>query len=334
MKAVRVPGPGGTLELVDVAQPSPTARQVLIHVDACGICHSDAVTVSGGRPGMQYPRIPGHEVVGTVVEVGAEVPRWKTGERVGIGWHGWHDGTCPTCRRGDPFACPQQQITGLSFDGGYAQYMVAPYEGLAAVPTELSAVDAAPLLCAGVTTFNALRNCGARPGDLVAVLGLGGLGHLAVQYAAKMGFRTVVVARGPEKSSFARQLGATAYVDSLAQNAAEELTGLGGAQVILSTVTDAQAIGDLIGGLSVHGTLISVGVPRDPVPVSIGSLLAGRRSVQGWYSGVAVDSEDALRFSVQTGVRPMSEVFPLENAPAAFERMLRGTVRFRAVLQP
>jgi D-arabinose 1-dehydrogenase-like Zn-dependent alcohol dehydrogenase len=322
------------LEVVDAPRPALQPGMVVLRVEACGVCHSDAGVQSGRMPGAQFPRIPGHEVVGTVDEVGAGVPRWKPGDRVGVGWHGGHDGTCPTCRRGDFFACPQRRITGLAFDGGYAEYMLAPAEGLAAVPTELSATDAAPLMCAGVTTFNALRNSGARAGDVVAILGLGGLGHLGVQFAAKMGFRTVAIGRGPEKAAFAEQLGAVAYLDSRSQDCAAELSKMGGARVLLSTATDAKAIGDLVGGLSVHGTLMVAGVPAEPIPLIAGMLLSGRTSIQGWYSGTAIDSEDAMRFAVQTGVHPMTEVFPLESAPEALARMLRGEVRFRAVLTP
>jgi D-arabinose 1-dehydrogenase-like Zn-dependent alcohol dehydrogenase len=334
VRAARFPARGAPLEVVDVPKPAVRSGLVLLRVEACGVCHSDVGVQAGRSPGAQFPRIPGHEVVGTVEEVGPEVPRWKPGDRVGIGWHGWHDGTCPTCQRGDLFACPQQHITGTAFDGGYAEFMLAPGQGLAAVPSELSAPEAAPLMCAGVTTFNALRNSGARAGDVVGVLGLGGLGHLGVQFAAKMGFRTVAIGRGAEKAAFATQLGAFEYLDSRAQNCAEELTRLGGARVILATATDAKAIGDLVDGLSVHGKLLVVGVPADPIPVFAGTLLRGRRSVQGWYSGTSIDSEETLRFAVQTGVRPMVEVFPLAQAPAAFDRMLQGTVRFRAVLSP
>ena len=334
MKAARFPRRGAPLEVVDVPSPTPAAGEVLLRVEACGVCHSDVGVQSGGRPGSAFPRIPGHEVIGRITEVGERVTGWSIGDRAGVGWHGWHDGTCATCRRGDTFACPQQKITGQAFDGGYAEFMVAPVEGLAAVPPELTSVEAAPMMCAGVTTYNALRHSDARAGDVVAVLGIGGLGHLAVQYAAKMGFRTVAIGRGAEKASFAHRLGAAVYLDSAAQDAGAELARLGGARVILTTATDAGAIASVLPGLAVHGTLLVVGVPRDPVPVAVPLLLRGRASVAGWYSGVAADSEDTLRFSVLTGVRPMTEVFALDAAPTAFERMLQGSVRFRAVLTP
>jgi D-arabinose 1-dehydrogenase-like Zn-dependent alcohol dehydrogenase len=282
-------------------------------------------------PGIQYPRIPGHEVAGVVDEVGEGVSAWKKGQRVGVGWHGGYCGQCDHCRRGDLFACVTGQITGLTFDGGYGEYLIAPASAVARFPAELPPADTAPLLCAGITTFNALRNSGARPGDLVAVLGLGGLGHLAVQYAARMGFHTVAVARGPDKEPFAKQLGASLYIDSQARDAAAELAKLGGANVILATVTSGEAMSALQGGLAVNGTLMVIGAPPS-MQVSPFVLLAGRRSVKGWYSGTSIDSQDTLAFSARAGVRSMNETFPLERVNEAYERMMSGKARFRVVL--
>jgi D-arabinose 1-dehydrogenase-like Zn-dependent alcohol dehydrogenase len=332
MKAARFPAQGADLEVLDVPTPVPGPGQVLIRVQACGICHGDLGVRAGIFPRQAYPRIPGHEIVGTVEALGPNVVRWHTGDRVGIGWHGWHDGTCPDCRRGNFFACPNQLTTGISFDGGYAQFTVAPAESLAAVPREIPAAEAAPILCAGMTTFNALRNSPARPGDTVGVLGIGGLGHLAVQYAAKMGFHTVALGRGPEKAELARQLGAHEYYDTQNPEWIRALLKRGGAQVILSTATDAQAISAVADGLATHGELLVAGIPGEPIPISVALLLRGRRSVRGWYSGWAPDAEDALRFGLEQGVRAMTESFPLEQAPEAFERLVLGKARFRAVL--
>lgn len=334
MRAVQVSRPSGPFEIVDRALPQPSAGQVRIRVQACGVCHSDSVVKDGLSPGIRYPRVPGHEVAGVIDAVGERVSEWKLGQRVGVGWNGGYDGSCEACRRGDFFACSQTQVTGISFDGGYEQFMLAPAEALAHIPNELSPEEAAPLLCAGVTTYNSLRNCGARPGDLVAVLGVGGLGHLAVQFSAKMGFETVAVARGSEKEPLARKLGAAHYVDSQNKNPTEELSRLGGAKSIIATVTDAKAMSTALGGLGINGRLMVLGVPRDPLEVPVYSgLISGRRSVMGWYSGTSIDSEDTLSFSVLTGVRSMNEGFPFESVNEAYERMASGKARFRVVLK-
>jgi D-arabinose 1-dehydrogenase-like Zn-dependent alcohol dehydrogenase len=332
MRAVQVPRPKGPLEVVEREIPEPKPGSVRIKVQACGICHSDSLTKDGLMPGLQYPRVPGHEVIGVVDAVGQDVAQWKPGQRVGVGWHAGHCGYCNNCSRGDFFACQTSTlVSGLTFDGGYADYMVAPAEGIAAIPEELSAVEAAPLMCAGITTFNCLRNSGARSGDLVAILGLGGLGHLGVQYAAKMGFRTVGIARGKDKEPLAMKLGAHHYIDSQSQDPAAELLKLGGAKVILATATNAEAMSAVSGGLGVNGTLMIIGaVPS--MQISPIQLLMGRQSVKGWYSGMAIDSQDTLAFSVLSGVRAMNEVYPLEKAPEAYERMMSGKARFRVVL--
>jgi D-arabinose 1-dehydrogenase-like Zn-dependent alcohol dehydrogenase len=332
MRVVQVSGPNGPLEIVKRSIPEPGPGTVRIKVQACGICHSDMLTKLGGFPGLQYPRVPGHEVVGLIDALGPRVLGWQVGQRVGIGWHGGHCGYCAMCRQGDFFACQTgAKITGLTFDGGYADYMIAPVEGLALIPGELSAAEAAPLMCAGITTFNALRNSGARAGDVVAVLGLGGLGHLGVQYAAKMGFRTLAIARGKDKEALAKQLGAAHYIDSQSEDPAAELQKFGGAKIILATVTDGPAMSATLGGLAPNGTLLVLGAagtfPVDPL-----FLLMGRRAVKGWYSGTASDSAHTLEFSVLTDVRSMNEVYPLERAEEAFERMLSGKARFRVVL--
>jgi D-arabinose 1-dehydrogenase-like Zn-dependent alcohol dehydrogenase len=331
MRAVQVTRPGGPLELVERPVPKPGPGALRIKVHACGVCHSDSVTKEGLSPGIQYPRVPGHEVVGMIDAVGPGAPGWETGEPVGVGWNGGYCGYCDPCRRGEFFACVRGQSTGVSYDGGYAEYMVAPASAVARLPAGLPPVEAAPLMCAGLTTFNALRNSGARPGDLVAVLGLGGLGHLAVQYAAKMGFRTVGIARGQDKEPLARRLGASVYLDSQAQDPAAELLKLGGAKVILATATSGEAMSAVQGGLGVNGTLLVVGA-AESMQVSPVLLLMGCRSVKGWYSGTAVDSQDTLAFSVQSGVRPMTETYPLERASEAFDRMMSGKARFRVVL--
>jgi D-arabinose 1-dehydrogenase-like Zn-dependent alcohol dehydrogenase len=332
MRAVQVPRPKGPLEIVEREIPEPKPGSVRIKVQACGICHSDSLTKEGLFPGLQYPRVPGHEVVGVVDAVGQGVAQWKPGQRVGVGWHAGHCGYCNNCSRGDFFACQTSTlVSGLTFDGGYADYMVAPAEGIAAIPEELSAVEAAPLMCAGITTFNCLRNGGARAGDVVAVLGLGGLGHLGVQYAAKMGFRTVGIARGKDREPLAMKLGAHHYIDSQSQDPAAELLKLGGAKVILATATNAEAMSAVSGGLGVNGTLMIIGaVPS--MQISPIQLLMGRQSVKGWYSGMAIDSQDTLAFSVLSGVRAMNEVYPLEQAAEAYERMMSGKARFRVVL--
>lgn len=334
MKLAHVVSPNAPLQLASREIPEPGPRQVLIKVEACGICHSDSFTIAGIFPGIQYPRVPGHEVVGTIAALGNQVPEWKAGMRVGVGWHGGHCGHCHRCRRGDFITCTTGQIPGISYDGGYAEYMLAPFEALAAVPEELSSTEAAPLLCAGITTFNALRHSGAGPGDLVAVLGLGGLGHLGVQYAAKMGYRTVAIARGEEKASLAKQLGAERYIDSKVANVAEELTALGGARVVLATATDAKAMAATVGGLGVDGKLIAIGASAEPLEIPPIMLIGPRRSIAGWPSGTAADSEDTLKFSVAEEVRPMIETYPLERAAEAYARMMSGKARFRVVLTP
>jgi D-arabinose 1-dehydrogenase-like Zn-dependent alcohol dehydrogenase len=332
MRAVQVPGPNAPFELVERALPTPGAREVRIKVQACGICHSDSFTKLGVFPGIQYPRVPGHEVVGLVDAAGAGVPDWKVGNRVGVGWHGGHCGHCPSCRKGDFITCSNGKVPGISYDGGYADYMIAPYEALAAIPDELSSTQAAPLLCAGITTFNALRHSGAGSGDVVAVLGVGGLGHLGVQFAARMGCHTIAVARGTDKEPLARKLGAHHYIDSTTHNVAAELTKLGGARVILATVTDSKSMSNAVGGLSIDGKLLVVGASMEPIEVPPLALIPGRRSIAGWPSGTASDSEDTLDFSVLSDIRPMIEIYPLERASEAYERMMSGKARFRVVL--
>src|SRR5580704_912061 len=314
MRAVQVPRPNGSFEIVEREIPEPGAGTVRVKVQACGVCHSDSVTKEGFFPWIQYPRVPGHEVIGVVDAVGQGVPRWKTGQRVGVGWHGGHCGYCDSCSRGNFFSCETStQVSGLTYDGGYADYMIAPAEALASVPDELSAVEGAPLMCAGVTTFNCLRNSGARAGDVVAVLGLGGLGHLGVQFAAKMGFRTVGIARGKDKETLARKLGAHHYIDTQSQDPAAELLKFGGAKVILATVTNGDAMSAVEGGLAVNGTMMLIGaVPS--LQVSPIQLLTGRQSIKGWYSGMAIDSQDTLAFSVLSGVRAMNEVYSIDQA--------------------
>jgi alcohol dehydrogenase len=332
MRAVQVPRVGGPLEIVERDIPDPGPGYVRIKVQACGVCHSDTVTKDGLFPGIQYPRVPGHEVIGLIDAVGSGVPRWKTGQRVGVGWNGGFCGYCNNCRRGDFFACQTStEVTGISRDGGYAEYMLAPISALALVPAELSPVDAAPLMCAGVTTFNCLRNSGAGPGDVVAVLGLGGLGHLAVQFAAKTGCKTVAIARGKDEEPLAKQLGAHHYIDNKTQDPAAELQKLGGAKVILATVTSADAMKAVLGGLGVRGKLMVIGaVPS--LEVNTLQMIFFDQSVQGFYSGTSIDSEDTLNFSVLSGVRPMNEAFPLDRAAEAYEHMLSGKARFRVVL--
>jgi D-arabinose 1-dehydrogenase-like Zn-dependent alcohol dehydrogenase len=332
MRAVQVPRAGGPLELVEREIPEPQAEWVRIKVEACGVCHSDSLVKEGHWPGIQYPRVPGHEVIGVVDAVGEGVKPWKTGQRVGVGWHGGNCGYCDHCRRGEFFACEVALLTtGISFDGGYAEYMIAPAEALARVPAELSAIDGAPLMCAGVTTFNALRNSGARGGDVVAVLGIGGLGHLGVQFAAKMGFNTVAIARGKDKEQFAKQLGARHYIDSQVSDPAAELNKLGGAKVVIATVTNAGAMEAVLGGLAPNGVLMVIGV-GGPLSVDPILLISGERSVKGWYSGTSIDSQDTLAFSALNSVHSMNEVFPLEKATEAYDRMMSGKARFRVVL--
>jgi len=332
MRVAQIARVNGPLEIVERPIPEPPADWVRIKVQACGICHSDSVVKEGLWPGLQFPRVPGHEVMGIIDAVGEGVSQWKVGERVGVGWHGGNCGHCDNCRRGDFFACTVDlKVTGISFDGGYGEYMVAPTMALARVPKELTPVEGAPLMCAGITTFNALRNSGARPGDLVAVLGLGGLGHLGVQYAAKMGFRTVGIARGKDKEALARKLGAIHYIDSQAQDPAAELAKLGGARVILATVTAGDAMSAVQGGLGPKGTLMVIGAAQS-MQISPLVLITGAQEIKGWYSGNAVDSQDTLAFSVMSGVRSMNEVYPLDKVTEAYERMASGKARFRVVL--
>jgi D-arabinose 1-dehydrogenase-like Zn-dependent alcohol dehydrogenase len=333
MKVVQIAEPNGAFALVERPIPNPGAGEARIRVEACGICHSDMFAKTGAFPGIAYPIVPGHEVAGVIDAVGAGVAGWQPGQRVGVGWHGGHCGQCPACRRGDFIDCVNLKTPGINMDGGYAEYMIAPVQALARIPGDLKALEAAPLLCAGITTFNALRNSPARAGDTVAILGIGGLGHLGVQFAAKMGFRTVAVARGREKEPLARELGAHHYVDTESQDPASALQSLGGARVILATVTNAQAMTRVVGGLGADGQLLVVGASIDPIEVSPLQLIPGRRSIAGWPSGTAIHSEDTLNFSAMTGVRPRIEIFPLERAADAYERMMSGKARFRVVLQ-
>ena len=333
MRAVQVTRAGGVFELVEREIPQPGPGTVRIRVQACGVCHSDSLVKEGHLPGIQYPRVPGHEIAGVIDAVGNGVSGWKPGDRAGVGWHGGNCGYCDNCRRGEFFACQTTTlVTGLTHDGGYADYMISRSEAVARIPDELSPAEAAPLMCAGVTTYNCLRNSGAITGDLVAVLGLGGLGHLAVQFAAKGGFRTVAIARGADKEALARQLGAWHYIDSAATDPAAELQKLGGARVVLATVTAADAMAAVVKGLAANGTFMVIGA-AGAMPVDTLFLLLGNRSIKGWYSGTSIDSQDTLAFSVLAGVRPMNEVFPLEKAAEGYERMMSGKARFRAVLQ-
>lgn len=332
MRAVQVSKAKGPFEIVERDIPEPGAGMVRIKVQACGVCHSDSLTKEGQWPGMEYPRVPGHEVIGLIDAIGAGVAGWTVGERVGVGWNGGYCGYCDACRRGDFFACQTfTRVTGVTADGGYADYLLALPTGLARVPKELAEIDAAPLMCAGVTTFNALRHTGAGPGDVVAIFGLGGLGHLGVQYAAKMGFKTIAIARGQDKEALARKLGAVHYIDSQAQDPAAELSKLGGAKAILATVTSGEAMKTVVGGLAVNGTMMLIGAAGS-MEINPLFLLMGNRSVKGWYSGTSMDSQDALRFSTLMSVRSMNEVLPLERASEAYERMMSGKARFRVVL--
>jgi D-arabinose 1-dehydrogenase-like Zn-dependent alcohol dehydrogenase len=332
MKVAQISKPGAGFEVVERQVPTPGAGQVRIKVQACGVCHSDVLTVEGAWPGIQYPRVPGHEVAGVIDAVGAGVSTWKKGQRVGVGWHGGQDNTCPECRRGDFRNCRNLKIAGISYDGGYQEYMVAPVEALAAIPDGLKDAEAAPLLCAGITTYNALRHSGAFPGDLVAVQGIGGLGHLGVQFANKFGYKVAAIGRGQEDAALAKKLGASVYIDSKATNAAEELQKLGGAKVILATAPSSKAMSELINGLGPNGKLMVVGATFDPIEVTPVQLINGSKSIQGWSSGTPTDSEDTLRFAELSGVRPMIETYPLEKAAEAYARMLSGKAEFRVVL--
>lgn len=333
MRAIQVSKPNGPFELVQREVPTPGPRWVRVKVEACGVCHSDAFVRGGGFPGMVLPRVPGHEIAGRIDAVGPEVTAWKVGDRVGVGWHGGHCFECEPCRRGLFINCKRAKITGISHDGGYAEYAVVPSESVARIPEGLSAVDAGPLLCAGVTTYNALRNSGARPGQTVAVQGIGGLGHLAIQYAARMGFRTVAISRGADKAALARELGAHEYIDTAVTGAAEGLVALGGADLVLATAPSSAAMESTVGGLKPRGKLLIVAAAFEPVKVSAMGLLSGK-SIAGWPSGSAIDSEDTMAFSALTNVRPRVETFPLERAEEAFASMMEGRARFRAVLVP
>jgi D-arabinose 1-dehydrogenase-like Zn-dependent alcohol dehydrogenase len=332
MKVAQISKPGADFEIVERKIPEPTPGQVRIKVQACGICHSDSLTKEGAWPGIQYPRVPGHEVAGIVDKVGDSVSEWKNGQRVGVGWHGGHDNTCRECRRGDFRNCQNLKIPGISYDGGYQQYMLAPAEALVPIPESLSDVDAAPLLCAGITTYNALRHSGALPGDLVAVQGIGGLGHLGIQFANKFGYRVVAIGRGSENAALAKKLGASLYIDSASANAAEALQQLGGAQVILATAPSSKAMSELFDGLGPNGKLMVIGAAPEPIEITPLQLINGSRSLQGWASGTPADIDDTLRFAELSGVRPMIETYPLERAPEAYERMMSGKAQFRVVL--
>lgn len=332
MKAVQVSRPGGNFEVVERPIPEPARGQVRVKVEACGICHSDALVKEGYWPGLQYPRVPGHEIAGRIDAVGPDVTLWKAGDRVGVGWHGGHCFICDPCRRGDFANCRNMKITALTFDGGYQEFMVVNAEAVAAIPDDLSGPDAAPLLCAGITVYNALRNSGARAGDTVAVQGIGGLGHLGVQYARRMGFRTIAIGRGPDKAALAEKLGAHRYLDTNAAPPAESLQKLGGAAVILATAPDSKSMSAVFNGLAPNGILLVVGASMEPLAISPMQLIGGRRSVQGWASGTAKDSEDTMQFSTLTGVRPMIEKYPLERAAEAYDQMISGRARFRVVL--
>jgi D-arabinose 1-dehydrogenase-like Zn-dependent alcohol dehydrogenase len=332
MKTAQVPGPGADFQIVEREIPQPAPGQVRIRVQACGVCHSDSFTKDGSWPGIQYPRVPGHEVAGIVDEVGAGVSGWTVGQRVGVGWHGGHDNTCRECRRGDFRNCRNGQVPGISYDGGYQEYMVAPIEALVSLPDSLTDVEAAPLLCAGITTYNALRHSGALPGDIVAVQGIGGLGHLGIQFASWFGYKVAAIGRGPGTAALAKKLGASVYIDSKATDAAEALQKLGGARVILATAPSSKAMSELFDGLGPNGKLMVVGAAFDPIEVTPVQLISGSRALQGWASGTPADSEDTLRFAELTGVRAMVETYPLAQAAEAYARMLSGKAEFRVVL--
>jgi D-arabinose 1-dehydrogenase-like Zn-dependent alcohol dehydrogenase len=347
MRSVQVSKPGGSFELVDRDIPEPGPMQVRIKVQACGICHSDSITKEGLFPGIQYPRVPGHEIAGVIDAIGRGVidtnnknnnnnnytsAELKEGQRVAVGWHGGHCGHCESCRRGDFVTCHYAQVPGISYDGGYSDYVIVPSEAVALVPAGLSATEVAPLMCAGITTFNALRNSGARPGDVVAILGIGGLGHLGIQFASKMGFRTIAIARGKDEVELVKELGAIQYIDNRSQDAVEEINKLGGAKVILATAPSGKAMSQILGGLAINGKIVIIGASNEPIEVNPLLFIQGRRSLIGWPSGTSIDSQDTLSFSVLSGVRPMNEVFPLECAAEAYDLMMSGKARFRCVL--
>jgi D-arabinose 1-dehydrogenase-like Zn-dependent alcohol dehydrogenase len=332
MKVAQVPKPGAPFEIVEREIPKPKANEVLIKVNACGVCHSDVLTKEGAFSWIQYPRVPGHEVIGIVKELGPGVTGWNVGQRVGIGWHGGHDGTCEHCRRGDFINCKNGKVSGISYDGGYQEYMIGPVEALTWIPDSLGDVEAAPMLCAGITTFNALRNSGARPSDIVAVQGVGGLGHLGIQFANKMGFKVVAIGRGPENGELAKKLGAHVYIDSVATKPAEELQKLGGAMAIVATAPSGKAMSELIDGLAANGRLMVIGADFSPIEVTPVQLILGNKQIHGWASGIPAEAEDALRFAEITGVRPMIEKYPLAKAAEAYDRMMSGHAQFRVVL--
>jgi D-arabinose 1-dehydrogenase-like Zn-dependent alcohol dehydrogenase len=332
MKAVQVPKAGADFEIVEREIPAPGPGQVRIRVHACGVCHSDMATKEGQLPGISYPRVPGHEVAGVIDAVGPGVEGWRKGDRVGVGWHGQQDGTCPSCRRGDFVTCANLKVSGLSFDGGYQEYMAAPVEALARMPESLDPAEAAPLMCAGITTFNALRHSGALPSDLVAIQGIGGLGHLGVQFAKKFGYRVAAIGLGSENAALAKKLGADVYIDSATKHPAAELQKLGGARAILATAPSGKAMTALIDGLGANGTLLVVGASADPIEVAPNQLLFSKKRIQGWLAGIPTDTEDTLRFAESTGVRPMIEKYPLTRAAEAYARMMSGKAEFRVVL--
>ena len=331
MRSVQVSKPNWPLEIVEREIPEPSSPQVRIKIQACGICHGDSVTREGIFPGIQYPRVAGHEIAGVIDALDKDVTKWKTGQRVAVGWHGGHCGYCESYRRGDFVTCRYLQVPGISYDGGYVDYMIAPTGALASIPDELSATEAAPLMCAGITTYDALRNNGACVGNVIAILGIGGLGHLGIQFAAKMGFNTIAIGRGKDKEELVRKFGARQYIDSKSQNPVEELVKLGGAKIILGTVPSGKAMNEVLGGLAINGKLIMIGASNETLEVSPNFFLSGRRSVVGWPSGTSIDSQDTLAFSILFGVRPMNEIFPIEQATEAYELMMSGKARFRAV---
>ncbi len=333
MRSIQVSNANGPLEIVERDIPEPGARQVRIKVQACGVCQSDSFTKEGLFPGIRNPRVPGHEIAGIIDKVGKDVTHWEPGQRVAVGWHGGHCGHCESCRRGDFATCKYAQVPGISYDGGYADYMIAPFETLGSIPEQLSPTEAAPLMCAGITTFNALRNSGARAGDVVAIFGMGGLGHLGIQFAAKMGFNTVAIGRARDKEEeLMKNLGAKQYIDNRSENAVEELNKLGGAKVILATVPSGKAMTEILGGLAVNGKLVVIGASDEPIQVPSFLMILGCRSLVGWPSGTSIDSQDTLSFSVLSGVRSMNEVIPLERAAEAYDLMMSGKAKFRCVL--
>jgi len=334
MKAAQIQKAEGEFQLVELDKPKPKSNEVLIKVEACGICHSDAFVKDGTFPGLEYPRVPGHEVIGTIEDLGDHVNSWNKNQRVGVGWHGGHCFECEPCRRGDFISCQNAKVSGISYDGGYAEYMCAPQEALVGVPDELSSVEAAPLLCAGITVYNALRNSGIKAGDLVAIQGIGGLGHLGIQYAHKMGMRTVAISTSDDKKDLAKELGAHHFINAKSDNAAEKLQELGGAKLILGTAPSGKAMTSVIGGLGVDGELLMVGATPESVEVNPMEMLTGRKSVAGWPSGTPTDSEDTLKFSALFDTKPMIEEYDLDNVKEAYERMINNKSKFRVVLKP